>query len=162
MDHTIERERTEKPSAFDSRLAWKGGLAAGVAASVAMGVAISAVRLSTLQMAIAGLYGLEGNLVAGWATHVVHGALFGLVFAAILADPGVYGITTWRWKTAVAGAVYGVVLAVVGAGVVMPMWLEVVGFAAPPSIPNVTVPLLAWHLVYGVVLGAVFPSVEDL
>jgi hypothetical protein len=29
-------------------------------------------------------------------------------------------------------------------------------------IPNVTVPLLVWHVVYRVVLGGLFPSLEEL
>ena len=53
------------------------------------------------------------------------------------------------------------VLAVVGAGIVMPIWLAVVGFGAPRSLPHVTIPLLAWHLVYGVVLGGVFAHLNN-
>jgi sterol desaturase/sphingolipid hydroxylase (fatty acid hydroxylase superfamily) len=131
-------------------------------ATLAMGHAISPMQLSTLRVAIAGLYGFEGSLLAGWTAHLVHGALFGVVFAAILADPGLYRVSEWVWKTVLAGVVYGLVLAVVGAGIVMPIWLNAVGVPVTASLPNVTVPLLVWHAVYGVVLGGLFPFVEGL
>jgi len=111
---------------------------------------------------IAGLYGSEGSLVVGWIAHPIHGSLFGAVSAAVLADPGLYRITEWVWKTVVAGVVYGLVLAVVGAGIVMHIWLGVVGVSMATSIPNVSAPLLVWHLVSGVVLGGVVPFVEGL
>lgn len=160
LSSTYRRSETGEP--FEKRWAWRGGAVAGAVATVAMGVAISLVQLSTLRVAIAGLYGFEGSLVAGWIAHLVHGSLFGAVFAAVLADPGLYRVTEWVWKTVVAGVVYGLVLAVVGAGIVMPIWLGVVGVSMATSIPNVSVPLLIWHVVYGVVLGGVFPFVEGL
>lgn len=94
--------------------------------------------------------------------HLFHGTLFGMIFAAVLADPGLYRVNERIWKSVVAGAVYGLVLAVAGAGIIMPIWLGVVGFPTPPSIPNVTTPLLIWHAIYGVVLGGLFPFVKEL
>lgn len=61
-----------------------------------------------------------------------------------------------------AGLVYGVVIWVVLAALVMPVWLGAVGFPSPPPFPNFAVPSLLWHLVYGAVLGAVFPAVKGL
>lgn len=133
---------------------------AGLLATVVMGIAISTMRLETLRLAIAGLYGSEGSLAVGWAAHLVHGTIFGGIFTAVLADPGLYGLTRWRWKTLVAGVVYGLVLAIVGAGIIMPIWLGVIGFPTPPELPNVTVPMLVWHALYGAVLGLVYPFVE--
>ncbi|MFB6302686.1 MAG: histidine kinase [Haloferacaceae archaeon] len=155
-------EHDEAFPAFETEPAWRGGALAGVVATVVMGVVITATNLPVLQESIAGLYGLEGNLVAGWIAHLVHGTLFGALFALILADPGLYRLTEWRWKTLLAGVAYALVLAVFGAGIIMPIWLGFAGFPAPPSIPNVTTPLLLWHLVYGIVLGAVFPAVEEI
>lgn len=127
-----------------------------------MGVAIALTDLATLGVAIAGLYGQEGALLAGWVAHLTHGTLFGVVFAAILSDPGLYRVSEWVWKSVASGVVYGLVLAVVGAGVVMPIWLSAVGFATPPAIPHVTLPLLGWHVLYGLVLGVPFPFVDGL
>jgi Mg/Co/Ni transporter MgtE len=85
-----------------------------------------------------------------------------MIFAAVLADPGLYRVSEWMWKTVVAGVVYGLTLAVVGAGLLMPIWLEVAGVTMQLSIPNVTTPILIWHLIYGIVLGGLFPFVDDL
>lgn len=157
-----EYRRSEPGEPFERKWAWRGGAVAGFVATVVMGLAITLMQLSALRVAIAGLYGFEGSLVVGWAAHLIHGSLFGAVFAAILADPGLYRVSEWVWKTVVAGVVYGLVLAVIGAGIVMPIWLGVVGVPMASSIPNVTVPLLVWHVIYGLVLGGLFPFVEEV
>jgi len=75
-----------------------------------MGLATMAGDLAVLRDAVAGLYTFEGSLVAGWLAHLAHGTLFGLVFALVLSDPGLYRVTDWAWKTVLAGVVYGFVL----------------------------------------------------
>jgi hypothetical protein len=163
LNENRDRESgTDTTTPFENTWGWKGGGIAGVIATIAMGAAISLMDLSTLQLAIAGLYGQSGNLVSGWIAHLVHGSLFGMLFSLLLSDPGLYRITDWFWKSTLAGVVYGMMLAIVGAGIIMPIWLGVAGFSSPPSVPNVTVPVLIWHLVYGIVLGGVFSIVEDL
>lgn len=151
----------ETTDPFEAPWAWKGGGIAGFLATIVMGMFISVMNLPTLQLAIAGLYGQTGSLIAGWLAHLVHGTLFGLIFALLLSDPGLYRVTDWYWKTIVAGVVYGMMLAIVGAGIIMPIWLGFAGFPTPPSIPNVTTPMLVWHLIYGLVLGSLFPLLED-
>ncbi|WP_435361425.1 histidine kinase [Haloarchaeobius sp. DFWS5] len=140
---------------FESRFAWRAGALSGALAAIVMGIAITLVQLETLRVAIAGLYGFEGSLFVGWLAHVFHGAVFGVLFAAVLADPGLFDVRDWLWKSVAAGVVYGIVLAVFGTGIIMPMWLDIVGLG-PVPIPNVTTPLIVWHVVYGVVLGAAF------
>jgi hypothetical protein len=154
MDVASERGRRTEP--FESGVSWRAGGLAGFVATAAMGLAIGAMDLATLRVAIAGLYGFEGSLVAGWVAHLVHGTLFGVVFAGVLADPGLYRVSEWLWKTVVAGVVFGLVLAVAGAGIVLPIWLGAVGVDVGASIPFVTVPSLLWHTLYGVVLGVGF------
>lgn len=162
-ENDTEAVPTHEPTRpFTGTWAWRGGAVAGLLASVVMGLGITLMNLPTLQATIAGLYGQAGSLLAGWLAHLVHGTLFGVLFAFLLADPGLYRLTERRWKTLAAGVVFGLVLAVVGAGIIMPIWLGVAGFPTPPSIPNVTGPMLLWHLLYGVVLGGVYPLVEEL
>lgn len=159
----FEREAETTADAYDpflGQMHWRAGAAAGFVAAAVMGVAITLTELATLRVAIAGLYGFEGSLLAGWTVHLLHGTLFGLGFAAILSDPGLYRLTDWWWKTVAAALVYALILAVVGAGFVMPIWLEFVGVGSVATVPHLTVPLIAWHLVYGLVLGAVYPFVE--
>lgn len=154
--------RSDNTNPFEATWAWKGGGLAGFVATVVMGIVISVMHLDTLRLAIAGLYGQSGNLIAGWIAHLVHGTLFGIIFALLMADPGLYRITDWHWKTIIAGIIYGLMLAIVGAGFIMPVWLGIVGFPTPPLIPNVTTSMLIWHLIYGIVLGGLFPFLEDL
>lgn len=145
---------------FEGEWHWRAGALAGFAAAVVAGVAVSAVRLETLRVAIAGLYGFEGDLAAGWLAHLGHGTLFGLWFAFVLSDPGFHHLSDWWWKTLLAGVVYGVLLAVAGAGIIMPLWLGFVGVPRPETIPHVTPSLLGWHALYGAVLGLAYPFVE--
>jgi len=154
------REGSEVTTPFTSSWSPRSGAVAGFVATAVMGVAISLGDLSVLRDAVAGLYTFEGNLFAGWIAHLIHGTLFGVLFAVILSDPGLYRLTDWIWKTVLAGVVYGLVLALAGAGVIMPIWLSTVGFSSPPSVPNVTLPLIAWHALYGTVLGATFAVVD--
>lgn len=155
IDHE-RRDQREGLEAFEPHLEWRRGAVAGLAASVVMAIAITAMDLGTLRGAIAGLYGFRGSLLAGFLAHVVHGTLFGVLFAGVLSDPGLYRVERWLWKSVLAGAVFGVVLAVVAAGIIMPIWLGLVGFPTPPAFPNVSAATLAWHLVYGTVLGGVY------
>lgn len=162
---TIPETRTESAEAaapFDGEVAWRGGAIAGFFATVVMGLVITATDLTVLRSAIAGLYGFEGSLLAGWVAHLVHGTLFGVVFAFVLADPGLYGVERWVWKTTLAGVVYALGLAVVATGFVMPVWLGLAGVGTVPEMPFVTTATVAWHVVYGLVLGAVYPYAVDL
>ena len=145
---------------FEAHVGWRAGVAAGLAAAVVMGVGMTLLEPSLLRESIAGLYGASGSLAAGWLVHLGHGALFGLVFAVVLADPGLVRVGHRFPGSVVAGLVYGMVLAVAGMGIVMPMWLEAVGLASAPEIPFLTASLLAWHLVFGLVLGALFPALD--
>jgi hypothetical protein len=160
METASERGETGARQLFETTVSWRAGGVAGFVATAVMGVVISAMDLGTLRVVIAGLYGLEGSLVAGWAAHLAHGTLFGVVFATVLADPGLHRVSDWLWKTTVAGVVFGLVLGVVGAGIVLPIWLELVGLDLSVSLPFVTTPSLAWHTIYGVVLGVGFHVVD--
>jgi hypothetical protein len=152
---------SEQSDPFNTRWDWRSGAISGLLAAVVMGLGITLTQQATLQVAIAGLYGQAGNLLVGWIAHVVHGTLFGMLFALVLAEPGLYHLTDWPRKTALAGAVYGVVLAVGAAGIVMPMWIGILGGPAPETIPALSAPMLVWHLLYGTVLGTLYPYVED-
>ncbi|MEF8853405.1 MAG: histidine kinase [Haloarculaceae archaeon] len=153
-------EATEAVEPFEAGWHWRAGATAGFVATVAMGVAITVGDLAVLREAIAGLYAFEGNLLAGWLAHLAHGTLFGVVFAVVLSDPSLYRVSEWAWKTVLAGVVYALVLALAGAGFVMPIWLGVVGFGNPPTVPNVSAPLVGWHVLYGVVLGGAYAALD--
>lgn len=153
------RKPTESVTDLVDDVDWRIGAASGAIATVTMGLAIS---LTDVEMfvTIAGLYGQAGNLVAGWLAHIAHGTIFGVIFAVALADPLLEDVPSSYRRSIVAGVAFGLVLTVVGAGIIMPIWALAVGLDGP-GIPYVTVASFAWHLVYGVVLGAVFATLAD-
>jgi hypothetical protein len=156
---------TQTPRAVTEEAgSWRGAVVAGIAGGAVMGVLMSLMNSAVLAVAIPGLYGLAppANGIAGWFVHLSHGAVLGVVFAGLLSIPALREATGSALRTTIAGLVYGVVIWIVLAALVMPVWLGAVGFPSPPPFPNFAVPSLLWHLVYGAVLGAVFPAVEGL
>lgn len=137
---------------------WKGGLGAGLAGGAAMGVMLTTMMTPVIEVAIPAMYGLSGG-AAGWVIHMSHSAILGVVFAGI-AQAANAGENLP--KSVGLGVVYGAVLWVVLAALVMPVWLSAVGFPGAPPLPNFNPMSLVGHLVYGGVAGAVFPFVRDL
>jgi signal transduction histidine kinase len=101
--------------------------------------------------AIGVFYGVESGVV-GWFTHQFHSVVFGFAFAGLVSRlPSRYRNHVSAY--AVVGTAWGLCLWVVAAGVVAPVWLRLIGIAIP--VPNLSLMLLATHLVWGVSLGAV-------
>lgn len=153
-------ERETDPSFF-ARWLWKEGAVAGAVAAGISALAITLLSPDVLSDQIAGLYSLQGSLVAGWIAHLVHGTVFGVVFAAILTDPMVSAARKTPRRTVFAALVFGFALAFFGAGVLMPLWLEGVGVTDSPPLPNVTLLLMLWHGVFGAVLGMGFVMLDS-
>ena len=151
----------ETEAEFETHIAWQGGALAGAIAAITTGIGITVLDFDTLSVVIAGLYGQTGSLTVGWIAHVVLGAIFGVIFAGVLTDPGLYRLADSWWKTTVAGLVFGIVLAVMGFGIIMPIWIAFVGSPDPPAAPYIPSSSLLWHTIYGVALGAVYPSVAS-
>jgi uncharacterized membrane protein YagU involved in acid resistance len=144
--------QTEESTA--TRPVWQSGAIAGVLGAVAFGAMLSAVMTPVIENAIPAMYGLSGGL-AGWVIHVSHGAVLGVVFAALAA-----GRTDSPGQTLLAGALYGVAVWAALAVVVMPVWLQAVGSPGAPELPNVSQQSLLGHVVYGLVVGGVFAALE--
>jgi len=132
---------------------WSSAAVAGLAGGLAFGVLLQSMGMMPT---IAALYGAESAAI-GWVAHLFHSVVFGLVFAAAAVRTDYRDADTGTF--AVLGAAYGVVLWLVAAAVLMPLWLGALGLDAP-SVPNLDVASLAGHLVYGVVLGAAFAAIR--
>lgn len=140
---------------------WIGGVIGGLAGGAVMGAMISIMMAPVIRGAIPALYGLQGG-VAGWVVHMSHSAILGVAFAAIMAVPGLRSYANSVGASTGIGAVYGIVLWAVLAALVMPLWLAAVGFPQAPPFPNFALPgSLPAHIVYGIVLGAVYPYVRS-
>ena len=134
---------------------WQAGVAGGLAGSAVMGILISVMNPAVLEAAMPALYGLSGG-VAGWVVHLSHGAILGVAFAALvtlLGDRGT-GVTVGL------GIGWGVLAWIGLAALVMPVWLSAVGFPMAPPVPNVAIPSLLWHAVYGGVLGVAYAGLR--
>jgi signal transduction histidine kinase len=125
----------------------------GIIAAVALlaGLVMGAyVHLVTGSMPVIGaLYGTESALVGG-LTHLFHSLVFGLIYAGILV------VLPERWlaagKTRIGvGVAWSLILWLVASGIIMPVWLNLVGIPTP--IPNLSPHSLLSHLLWGLVLG---------
>lgn len=129
---------------------WGGAAAGGLIAGVGMGLIMHFV-MNAMPL-IGALYG-QPIVAVGWLAHMFHSVVFALIFGFIvvrtpLREYGVFGVIG-------LGALYGIVLEFVAAGVVLPIWANAVGAAALP-VPFLVPIGFVTHLVYGVLLGAVF------
>lgn len=155
-------QETGEVAPFETSPALQGGAVAGFVATFTTSLVILAVDTAMFSDAIAGMYGFEDALAVGLVAHLFHGTLFGVVFAFVLSDPGLARLTDWLWKTALTGVAYGLVLALVATGFIMPVWIDFIGVAEITSMPYVTNSLVGWHVLYGLVLGALFPFAVEL
>jgi two-component system OmpR family sensor kinase len=124
---------------------------AGVAAGVVMGVFI---QFAANQIAVIGALYASESAIVGWITHLFHSAVFGVVFAASCS---IWIFDQWLesfWQYVALGALYSIVLWLVAASIVMPLWLTLAG--SPTPVPSFRLWSLGGHLVWGVVLGALF------
>jgi len=148
---TETTERTETTNG-----SWQAGVVGGIVGALAMGALALAMNEPTLAVAIPSLYTLAPppNVAAGLFVHVSHGAVLGVVFAALV---GALDLDS-TGELVGAGVAWGVLTWAVLAALVMPLWLPAVGSPASPPFPNFALPSLLWHLVYGVVLGGVYTA----
>jgi len=135
---------------------WRAGVVGGVAGALIMGALVLAMNAPTLAVAIPSLYTLAPppSPGIGMVVHVSHGAVLGVVFAALVGVLDVDG-TAQRVGLGVA---WGVATWIGLAALLMPLWLSAVGSPASPPFPNFAPPSLLWHVVYGAVLGGVYAA----
>jgi two-component system OmpR family sensor kinase len=128
---------------------------AGLVAGVVMGAYMH--FTTGLVPVIGALYGTE-SLLIGSLTHEFHSLVFGLIYAGILVVLPRWWQTDWRGQVSV-GAAWGAVLWLVASGLIMPLWLNLVGIATP--IPNLSPNSLLAHLLWGLVLGAAYQASQQ-
>lgn len=144
--------------AFDygepARSRWVAGAIGGFAGGVLFGILL---QMMGMMPTIGMLVGVE-SAVVGWLVHLVLSVAFGLVFAATMMQSSLDRAARRVVPSTAMALGYGVVLWIVAAGIVMPLWLgAVAGLAAP--VPYLTLPSLVGHLVYGIGLGVAYPLV---
>lgn len=154
MTGAISRARNSAAAKEGSlaTIEWKGTIVntrrigVGALAGLAGGVVFGAM------MHTMGMIGMVAELVGstsvavGWGVHLVNSAIIGAIFGAAAPPVG-------SWASAFgAGIVYGVVWWVLGALLIMPLWL---------GMPPFVIGEMQWwslvgHLMYGLVTGVAF------
>jgi uncharacterized membrane protein YagU involved in acid resistance len=120
------------------------GAVAGVAGGVVFGALMQAMGMMGM---IAGLVGSESAAV-GWGVHLVNSVVIGAIFGIVASRLSGAG------PLAGAGAAYGVAWWVVGALLIMPLWLGMPAFQiGEPQLFS-----LMGHVIFGVVTGLTFSA----
>jgi len=139
---------------------WGAGVVSGLVAGVGMGL----VLLGTDFFLIVGLLvGLPGQL-GGWVVHLLVSVAFALLFVQIVSQPLLSDYTSPRGGLVGLGVGMGAFLGLVTGGIVLPVAVDVAGSGdlPVPLLPGlgggVLFPLRLGiaHLVYGLLLGAVY------
>lgn len=128
---------------------WGAIVVAGLLAGVLMGVIMH--QVMGIMQAVGALYTLDTTR-SGWAFHLVHAAGFAVVFGGFFMWERVRALHDRVLPSAGLGIAWGVALWLVAAGVIMPLWLDVVG-APSPGVPTWNPWSGVGHVVYGAVLG---------
>ncbi|WP_331235281.1 histidine kinase [Natronorarus salvus] len=145
---------------------WLGGALGGAIGAVGFGALAFLLDPEFLEATVPGLYGVEAATGIGVALHLVHGAVLGLVFAAILGSDAfartvgeepVLGDTAATVRAGLAGLAYGVAIWALLPVVVVPLWAAGTGIEA--EVPTLALESLLGHVVYGLLLGATYAAV---
>lgn len=141
----VRRDRRDEHRWLDAAIA---GLAAGVAFGLYLQFVIEVFPL-------AGPTQSMETMVTEWVIHLFHSLVFALVYAELVSWPPLAGYADRALTGAALGAGYGVVVWAVATGVVI-AFLAIANTVWILSIPDVSLASLAGHVLYGMVLGAIF------
>ncbi|WP_254863817.1 hypothetical protein [Halovivax gelatinilyticus] len=148
---------------------WGGGVIAAIVAGIAMGVILH--FGADLIEVLGGLAPIAGASIGlGWLIHMLISVGFGLVFAAIVSRRTMRRSLTSFTDFVIAGLAFGAFIGILAGGVVFPVAMARAGVVALPlpflPIPGaagefvVAVIFAIGHLVYGLVLGATFATIN--
>ncbi len=150
---------------------WGGGVIAGIIAGIAMGVLMH--FGADLIELLGGLAPIPGESISlGWFIHMLISVAFGLVFAGFLSRRAIRRNVTTFTDFVIAGLVFGALIGIIAGGLVFPVAMGRAGVATLPlpflPIPGAVGEFVAaiifaiGHLVYGLVLGATFATINGV
>ena len=139
---------------------WQAGIVGGIVGGIVFGIMMTMDMRMVMEMAIPGMYGLSPSLELGWIIHLFHSAVFGIVFAAAVHYGGGREKLDSNLKLAAGGLGYGLIVWVLAAAILMPVWVNAtMGMGAP--VPNFVMESAMGHAVYGVLLGLVYALIAE-
>lgn len=143
--------------------AWSAAVGGGVAGGIAMGALLDAT--TNMMPTLGALYG-QPTVLGGWAAHLFISVVFAIAFTVAVRATSLREYAETTAALTGFGLGYGGLLGVVTEGLVLPLAVGAVGTSTLPvtrlGLPDVAGPFAfavvfaLSHLVYGVVLGAVF------
>ncbi|AFZ73851.1 hypothetical protein [Natronobacterium gregoryi] len=159
---------------FDGTGNWLfGGAVGGVVGSLLFGGVLWLVDPTIITEVIPALYGIDPIGTAGWVFHLVHGLVLGLVFGVLLSRDPILGTVMADVETGfiasmgpglrftLAGVVYGLAVWAILPLLVLPTWVAIGGID-DPGFPMLAFESLVGHLLYGLLLGALFSVVVEI
>lgn len=121
------------------------GIVAGLIGGVVFGAMMHMMGMIGM---IAGLVGQDSAAI-GWVVHLVNSAVIGAIYGAT------FGQLPHSWgRGAGLGLGYGVIWWILGALLIMPLWMGMPAF----QVGETQVWSLVGHLMYGLVTGLVFTA----
>lgn len=137
----------------------QSAVVAAILGSVAFGIVMSLTLGDVMFTAIPAMYGLAGvdevlGVFVAWGIHLSHGVALGLAYGAAVTVKPRYGRDLRAGL--LAGSVYGVILWLVLASVVMPLWVGLASSMSPP-VPSWEPMSLLGHVFYGLYVGGFVP-----
>lgn len=170
-DATLESERDEQYGP-ETATAIIGGIVGGIAGALAFGILVWLLEPGFLRSSIPAMYGFEPTGTIGWTVHLLHGAVLGIVFAAIVSrrpvfevlapveEPPYLGPMGLRTRTAAAGLAYGIAIWALVPIVVLPILGGIFRTDELQLVSTVAVESLIGHSLFGVVLGVVYAMIS--
>lgn len=151
-----------------------GGALGGAIGAIAFGILMWLLDPEILSAAIPAIYGLDPVDPVGWAIHIAHGVVLGIVFGLLVTRNSIVGVlrtdvetdalsrTGIIARTIAAGFVFGLTIWAILPLLVLPVWINAVGSSEAQAFSSAAVGSMLGHLLFGTVLGAVFAATVDL
>ncbi|ELY58760.1 DUF6789 family protein [Natronolimnohabitans innermongolicus] len=149
-----------------------GGAVGGAVGSLLFGLVLWLADPAIITEAVPAIYGLEPVGTAGWLFHLGHGLVLGAVFGYLVTRSPVFGTLMADVETdfiaamgpgtrlVLAGFVYGLAVWAILPVIVLTLWTAVGPGEA--AFPGLAFESLVGHLLYGLLLGALFALVAQL
>jgi hypothetical protein len=140
------------------------GIVAGLAGGVVFGIMMQMMNAPTPQggqmpmMAMVAMVVGSMNVIVGWVYHLFNSAVIGAIFGWLLGERSQGLVAGLGW-----GAAYGFVWWILGALILMPLFLGMPAFAPLMMEPMRPVAMgsLVGHFIYGIILGGGFVMLKQ-
>ncbi|RRJ31834.1 hypothetical protein [Halocatena pleomorpha] len=150
-----------------------GGAVGGVVGALIFGGLLWMIDPEIVIETIPAIYGLSPAGPLGWVFHLTHGLVLGIVFGFLVSrsvifttltadvETDIIATTGPRLRFIAAGIVYGLAVWTVLPVTALSIWIAV-GGVNDPAFPATAIESLLGHVLYGLLLGALFSILVDI